>query len=45
MSTDDAPKTLGKDISGKEIAAAVRSELTEKLSSLSLTDSKPGLAV
>ena len=44
MSTDDT-KTLGKDIDGKSIAATVRSELTSKLSSLSLNDSKPGLAV
>ena len=44
MSTDDT-KTLGKDIDGKSIAATVRSELTSKLSSLSLDDSKPGLAV
>lgn len=36
-----------KDIDGKAIAAAVRSELTEKLASLSLDDdaTKPGLAV
>lgn len=37
--------TLGKDIDGKSIAATVRSELTDKLASLNLSDTKPGLAV
>eukprot|EP00571_Detonula_confervacea_P017193 CAMPEP_0172311358 /NCGR_PEP_ID=MMETSP1058-20130122/14625_1 /TAXON_ID=83371 /ORGANISM="Detonula confervacea, Strain CCMP 353" /LENGTH=337 /DNA_ID=CAMNT_0013024517 /DNA_START=229 /DNA_END=1243 /DNA_ORIENTATION=- len=37
--------TLGKDIDGKSIAATVRAELAQKLSSLTPTDSKPGLAV
>eukprot|EP00585_Thalassiosira_rotula_P002534 CAMPEP_0196137520 /NCGR_PEP_ID=MMETSP0910-20130528/5473_1 /TAXON_ID=49265 /ORGANISM="Thalassiosira rotula, Strain GSO102" /LENGTH=318 /DNA_ID=CAMNT_0041397989 /DNA_START=176 /DNA_END=1132 /DNA_ORIENTATION=+ len=35
----------GKDIDGKSIAAAVRAELTEKLSTLTSDDSRPGLAV
>lgn len=35
----------GKDIDGKTIAAAVRSELAAKLSSLAPSDSRPGLAV
>ena len=34
-----------QDIDGKSIAAAVRAELTEKLSSLPDGSSKPGLAV
>merc|ERR1719203_8869 len=37
--------TLGKDIDGKSIAATVRAELAQKISTLTSTDSKPGLAV
>eukprot|EP00580_Thalassiosira_gravida_P019334 CAMPEP_0201671394 /NCGR_PEP_ID=MMETSP0494-20130426/29467_1 /ASSEMBLY_ACC=CAM_ASM_000839 /TAXON_ID=420259 /ORGANISM="Thalassiosira gravida, Strain GMp14c1" /LENGTH=49 /DNA_ID= /DNA_START= /DNA_END= /DNA_ORIENTATION= len=37
--------STGKDIDGKSIAAAVRAELTEKLSTLTSNDSRPGLAV
>lgn len=46
MSTNEEV-TLGKDIDGKSIALAVRSELTAKLAALSLPDDaiKPGLAV
>jgi len=36
---------LGKDIDGKSIAAAVREELAQKLSSIPEGDSRPGLAV
>ncbi|KAL9190438.1 hypothetical protein ACHAXT_007649 [Thalassiosira profunda] len=45
MTSDDKPSSLGNVIDGKSIAAAVRSELADKLSGRSLTDSKPGLAV
>ena len=36
---------LGKDIDGKSIAAAVREELAQKLSSIPEGESRPGLAV
>ena len=43
---DSGNKSAGRDIDGKSIAAAVRAELTEKLSSLAPDDSnRPGLAV
>ncbi|KAL7549771.1 hypothetical protein ACHAWF_015450 [Thalassiosira exigua] len=37
--------TTAKDLDGKSIASAVRSELAEKLASLGSDDSRPGLAV